>query len=63
MQLYSRKQKKMCAYVISHGDEIPGAKPDQCGNYSMQNLEDAKEAAREYLQRLEKYARTEYPEE
>ncbi len=33
---------KMCDFIISFEGEIPGAKPEECGNYSEQNLNMAK---------------------
>ena len=32
----------MCDFIISFEGEIPGAKPEECGNYSEQNLAMAK---------------------
>lgn len=32
----------MCNFIISFEGEIPGAKPEECGNYSEQNLAMAK---------------------
>lgn len=33
---------EMCDFVLTFKGEIPGAKPEQCGNYSEQNLDMAK---------------------
>ena len=33
---------EMCDFIINFTGEIPGAKPEECGNYSEQNLEMAK---------------------
>lgn len=33
---------EMCDFVLSFQGEIPGAKPEQCGNFSEQNLNMAK---------------------
>lgn len=33
---------EMCDFIISFEGEIPGAKPEECGNYSEQNLQMAK---------------------
>ncbi|MBQ6848201.1 MAG: S-ribosylhomocysteine lyase [Clostridia bacterium] len=33
---------RMCDYILEFQDEIPGAKPEECGNYSEQNLNMAK---------------------
>ena len=32
----------MCDFIINFSGEIPGAKPEECGNYSEQNLNMAK---------------------
>jgi len=33
---------EMCDFIINFVGDIPGAKPEECGNYSEQNLEMAK---------------------
>ena len=43
---------KMCDYIIGFKGEIPGAKPEECGNYSEQNLSMAKYYIAEYKKRL-----------
>ena len=52
----------MCAFILSWEDDIPGARPEECGNYSEQNLNIAKYYVRRYLDGLERDPRTEYPE-
>ena len=47
------------AFVASFTGEIPGAKPDECGNYSDQDLLGAKIYAQKYLSELE-FQRFEY---
>lgn len=39
---------KMCDFIIDFSGEIPGAKPEECGNYSEQNLEMAKFYIKKY---------------
>ena len=43
---------KMCDFVISFEGAIPGAHPEQCGNYQEQNLDMAKYYVRRYRQAL-----------
>ena len=43
---------EMCDFIIGFGGEIPGAKPEECGNYSEQNLNMAKYYVKRYLQEL-----------
>lgn len=38
----------MCDFIIDYEGEIPGAKAEQCGNYSEQNLEMAKYYIKKY---------------
>lgn len=52
----------MCDFIISYEGEIPGAQPDQCGNYSEQNLNIAKYYIRKYRDDLMKNKRFTYPE-
>lgn len=51
----------MCDFIINFSGEIPGAKPEECGNYSEQNLEMAKFYIKKYKDELLKYKRLEYP--
>ena len=52
---------EMCDFIIGFEGEIPGAAPEQCGNYQEQNLEMAKFYIARYLRELTEHARTEYP--
>lgn len=54
--------KDMCEFIIGFEGEIPGAQPEQCGNYSEQNLNMAKYYIKRYLNELEVYKRFTYPE-
>jgi len=53
---------EMAEYISSFNGEIPGATPKECGNYSEQDLEKAKEYAKKYLFDLTTYKRTVYPQ-
>lgn len=50
----------MCDFIIEFEGEIPGAKPEQCGNYSEQNLNMAKFYVRRYKAELSECKRFEY---
>lgn len=53
----------MCDFIIGYEDEeIPGAKPDQCGNYLEQNLNMAKYYIEKYRNDLSWNKRFKYPE-
>lgn len=52
----------MCDFILSYEGEIPGAKPDQCGNFSEQNLNMAKYYVRRYRDDLAENKRFTYPE-
>ena len=54
--------RKMCRFILDFEGEIPGAKPEECGNYSEQNLNMAKYYIRRYLKELTDSPRTVYPE-
>ena len=54
--------RDMCAFILGFEGEIPGAKPEECGNYSEQNLNMAKYYIRRYLKELTDSPRTVYPE-
>ncbi len=45
----------MFRYIAQFDGEIPGAKPSECGNYSLQNIDMARFYAKKYLADLEKY--------
>ena len=56
----------MCQFIIDWKDRIPGAEPEECGNYRDHNLKAAQNAAAKYLAMLEDeapgYDRFNYPE-
>lgn len=52
----------MCDFILGFEGEIPGAQPEQCGNYSEQNLNMAKYYIRKYKQELSEHQRFVYPE-
>lgn len=52
----------MCDFILGYEGEIPGAQPDQCGNYSEQNLNMAKFYIAKYKKELEENKRFVYPE-
>ena len=53
---------EMCDFILAYEGEIPGAKPEECGNWSEQNLDMAKYYIRRYRQELTEYKRLTYPE-
>lgn len=53
---------EMCEFILDFEGEIPGAKPEECGNWSEQNLGMAKYYIRRYLQELTENKRLTYPE-
>jgi len=42
----------LCDFIINFNGEIPGAKPEECGNYSEQNLNMAKYYIKKYKEEL-----------
>lgn len=52
----------MCDFVLAFEGEIPGAKPEECGNYSEQNLNMAKFYIKKYKEELVNYKRFNYNE-
>lgn len=52
----------MCDFIIGFEGEIPGAAPEQCGNYSEQNLNMAKFYIKKYRDELTQNKRFVYPE-
>ncbi len=50
----------MCDFVIGFEGEIPGAAPQECGNYSEQNLNMAKYYISRYKKDLQTYKNFEY---
>ncbi|MBR0374130.1 MAG: S-ribosylhomocysteine lyase [Mogibacterium sp.] len=53
---------EMCDFIIGFEGDVPGAAPDQCGNYSEQNLNMAKYYIRKYRSELSEHRRFTYPE-
>ncbi len=53
---------KMCDFILDYTGDIPGAKPDECGNFSEQNLNMAKFYIAEYKRRLITFKNFTYPE-
>lgn len=53
---------EMCRFILDFNGEIPGAKPEECGNYSEQNLSMAKYYVRRFLTELTEHKRFTYPE-
>ena len=54
--------KEMCEFILGFEGEISGARPEECGNWSEQNLNMAKYYIRGYLQELTEHRRLKYPE-
>ncbi len=44
---------EMCDFILSFTGDIPGAKPEECGNYSEQNLDMAKYYIQNYKKSLQ----------
>lgn len=53
---------EMCRFILAFEGEIPGAKPEECGNYSEQNLNMAKYYIQRYVKELAENRRLVYPE-
>ncbi len=53
---------EMCDFILGFEGEIPGAKPEECGNYSEQNLSMAKYYVERYSKELKENKRLVYPE-
>lgn len=53
---------EMCDSILGFEGEIPGARPEECGNWSEQNLNMAKYYIRRYRSELTENKRTQYPE-
>ena len=51
----------MCDFIIDYKGEIPGAPPEQCGNYSEQNLDMAKFYIKKFKKELTENKRFIYP--
>ena len=52
----------MCDFIIGFEGEIPGAKPEECGNYQEQNLNMAKFYIEDYKDEITEYQRFTYPQ-
>ena len=52
----------LCDFILQYEGEIPGARPEECGNYSEQNLNMAKYYIERYKNELAKEKRFVYPE-
>ena len=52
----------MCDFIIEYDGDIPGAKPEQCGNYSEQNLNMAKFYIKKYRDALVNHPCFVYPD-
>ena len=50
----------MCDFILDFEGEIPGAKPEECGNFSEQNLSMAKYYVKKYKQELLAHKRLAY---
>ena len=53
---------EMCDFIIGFEGEIPGAAPEQCGNYQEQNLDMAKYYIKKYKDALVNDRHLVYPE-
>lgn len=52
---------EMCDFILAYEGEIPGAAPEQCGNFSEQNLAMAKHYIARYRSELAAHKRYTYP--
>ncbi len=52
---------EMCDFILEFEGEIPGARPEECGNWSEQNLNMAKYYIRKYRSELTGNKRFNYP--
>lgn len=53
---------ELCDFILGYEGEIPGARPEECGNYSEQNLNMAKYYIKKYKEELTAHRRFTYPE-
>ena len=53
---------EMCDFILEFKGDIPGARPEECGNWSEQNLNMAKFYIRGYRQELTENRRLSYPD-
>ena len=52
---------EMCDFILAFEGDIPGAKPEECGNFSEQNLSMAKYYIARYREALSTHRRFVYP--
>ena len=52
----------LCDFIVNFKGDIPGAKPEECGNYSEQNLAMAKFYIKKYQKELMEHRRFTYPD-
>lgn len=52
----------MCDFILGYEGEIPGARPEECGNFSEQSLPMAKYYIGKYREELQKNRRFRYPD-
>lgn len=53
--------EKMCGFILGFEGDIPGAAPDQCGNWTDHDLPMSKYHVAKYLEDLKGYRRFNYP--
>ena len=53
--------REMCLFILDFEGDIPGAAPEQCGNWSEQSLPMAKYYTEKYLKTLEEEKNFSYP--
>lgn len=51
----------MCDFIVGYEGDVPGAMPEQCGNYLSHDLPMAKYYANRYREELSKNRRFDYP--
>ena len=54
--------RDMCRFILHFEGEVPGARPEECGNWSEQNPDMAKYYVRRYLECLESVKNFTYPD-
>ena len=52
----------LCDFIVNFKGDIPGAKPEECGNYSEQNLTMAQFYIKKYQKELMEHRRFTYPD-
>ena len=53
--------EEMCSFILGYEGEIPGARPEECGNWREHDLPRAKFYAERYLRALREERNLEYP--